>query len=79
MKKIFVVLMALMALTFTQCKPDNGNEGGDKIRVRCDVPISNSTGTRSDFSSLMSNDSIFWSTGVERLYLAVPGSSFQIV
>ena len=79
MKKIFVVLMALMALIFTQCKPDNGNEGGDKIRVRCDIPMGDNT-TRSDFSTLMSNDSVFWSTGVERVYLAVPhGTKPQIV
>ena len=79
MRKIFAVLMALMVLTFTQCKPD---DEGLKIRVRCDIPIDNNatTGTRSDFSTLMSNDSVFWSTGIERVYLAVPGSDdYQIV
>ena len=79
MRKIFAVLMALIVLTFTQCKPD---DEGLKIRVRCDIPIDNNatTGTRSDFSTLMSNDSVFWSTGIERVYLAVPGSDYhQIV
>ena len=76
MKKIFVVLMALMALTFTQCKPDNGNEGGDKIRVRCDVPINSKgiNGTRSDFADFTTDGSIMWSVGTERLYLAVPNN-----
>ena len=31
MKKIFTVLMVLMALAFTQCKPDNGD--GEKVSV----------------------------------------------
>lgn len=76
MKKIFVVLMALMALIFTQCKPDNGNEGGDKIRVRCDVPINSKgiNGTRSDFADFTTDGSIMWSVGTERLYLAVPNN-----
>ena len=76
MKKIFVVLMALMALTFTQCKPDNGNEDGDKIRVRCDVPINSKgiNGTRSDFADFTTDGSIMWSVGTERLYLAVPNN-----
>ena len=76
MKKIFTVLMVLMALTFTQCKPDNGNEGGDKIRVRCDVPINSKgvNGTRSDFADFTTDGSIMWSVGTERLYLAVPNN-----
>ena len=82
MKKIFTVLMALMLLaftfTFTQCKPDGGNER--KIKVRCDMPMNNgATATRSDFCNLLVDDSIFWSTGIERLYLAIPGSNFQMV
>ena len=68
MKKIFTVLIALMLLAFTQCKPDNGN--GEKVRVRCNIPVGN--GTRSDFCDLLSNDSIYWSTGMERVYLAIP-------
>ncbi len=68
MKKIFTVLIALMLLAFTQCKPDNGD--GEKVRVRCNIPVGN--GTRSDFCDLLSNDSIYWSTGMERVYLAIP-------
>ena len=76
MKKIFTVLMVLMALAFTQCKPDNGNEGGDKIRVRCDVPINSKgvNGTRSDFADFTTDGSIMWSVGTERLYLAIPNN-----
>ena len=70
MKKIFTVLMVLMALAFTQCKPDNGD--GEKVRVRCNIPVGN--GTRSDFCDLLSNDSIYWSTGMERVYLAIPNA-----
>ena len=82
MKKIFTVLMALMllavAFTFTQCKPDGGNER--KIKVRCDMPMNNgATATRSDFCNLLVDDSIFWSTGIERLYLAIPGRNYQMV
>ncbi len=68
MKKIFTVLMALMLLVFTQCKPDGGD--GEKVRVRCNIPVGN--GTRSDFCDLLSNDSVYWSTGMERVYLAIP-------
>ena len=70
MKKIFTVLMVLLALAFTQCKPDNGD--GEKVRVRCNIPVGN--GTRSDFCDLLSNDSIYWSTGMERVYLAIPNA-----
>ena len=70
MKKIFTVLIALMLLAFTQCKPDNGD--GEKVRVRCNIPVGN--GTRSDFCDLLSNDSVYWSTGMERVYLAIPNA-----
>ena len=75
MKKIFTVLMALMllavAFTFTQCKPDGGNER--KIKVRCEVPM-NSKGVRSDFENFTTDGSIMWSLGTERLYLAIPNN-----
>ncbi len=71
MKKIFTVLMVLMALAFTQCKPDGGGDG-EKVRVRCNIPVGN--GTRSDFCDLLSNDSVYWSTGMERVYLAIPNA-----
>ena len=78
MKKIFTVLIALMLLAFTQCKPDNGNEGGanGKIKVVCEVPINNKgvSETRSDFEKLTVDGSIMWSTGTERLYLAIPNN-----
>ena len=64
----------MMVLGLTQCKPDNGNEGetqnGEKVKVTCVVPINN--GGRSDFSNLMTDGSIKWSAGTERIYLAIP-------
>ena len=77
MKKIFTVLMALMllavAFTFTQCKPDGGNDGERKVKVRCEVPM-NSKGVRSDFENFTTDGSIMWSLGTERLYLAIPNN-----
>ena len=74
MKKIFTVLMALMLLlTFTQCKPDGGNDGDRKVKVRCEVPM-NSKGVRSDFENFTTDGSIMWSLGTERLYLAIPNN-----
>ena len=71
MRKIFTVLMLLMALMFTQCKPDNGNDGDvRKVKVTCEIPINND-GLRSDFGKLMTDGSIMWSVGTERVYLAV--------
>lgn len=74
MRKIFTVLMLLMALMFTQCKPDNGNDGDvRKVKVTCEIPINND-GLRSDFGKLMTDGSIMWSVGTERVYLAVPNN-----
>lgn len=71
MRKIFTVLMLLMALMFTQCKPDNGNDGDvRKVKVTCEIPINND-GLRSDFGKLMTDGSIMWSVGTERVYLAL--------
>ncbi len=74
MKKITTLLLALMVVLFTQCKKDNidSNDNDNetrKVKVRCEIPLGN--GTRSDFSNLMTDGSIKWSTGTERIYLAV--------
>ena len=71
MKKISVIIIALMALAFTQCKP-NEDDGGEvrNVNVRCVMPIG--SGERSEFANMLEDGSIKWSTGTERLYLAIP-------
>ena len=79
MKKIFAILMALVVLGFTQCKPEPVESDGGKTRtvtVTCEIPINN--GNRSDFSGLH-NGTINWSNGTERVYLAIPGANHQII
>ena len=79
MKKLFTILMALMVLVFTQCKPNpEGNYGDDtrKVKVRCEIPINNS---RSDFANLLTNGKVNWSHGRECVYLAVHGDNPQII
>ena len=71
-------MMALMmVLTLTQCKPDKGNEGdtqnGSKVKVSCVVPMNKNT--RSEFDNLMTDGSIKWSAGTERIYLAIPNET----
>ncbi len=80
MKKFFTILMSLMLLAFTQCKPtpeggDGENEAG-KVKVSCVIPINN--GDRSDFTNLMSGK-INWSDGRECIYLAIHGETPQII
>ena len=80
MKKTFTILMALMVLCFTQCKPtpEGGDENGRKVKVSCTIPINN--GGKSDFTNLMEDGKINWSTGTERVYLAIPNeTSPQII
>lgn len=75
MKKTFTILMAFMVLCFTQCK--STSEGGDencrKVKVNCTIPINN--GDKSDFTNLMEDGSVNWSTGTERVYLAIPNET----
>lgn len=77
MKKIFTILMALMALCFTQCKPTPENGEGEKVKIRCEIPISK--GSRSDFTNLLTNGRVNWSEGRECVYLAVHGNNPQII
>ncbi|MBR5147559.1 MAG: hypothetical protein IKW54_08045 [Bacteroidales bacterium] len=86
MKKLFAILMALMVLGFTQCKPaPEGNDGdnGDvrMVKVRCEIPMNN--GSRSDFANLITTGKINWGqNGVvldEYVYVAVHGDNPQII
>ena len=75
MKKFTVIMMALMmVLGLTQCRPDKGNDGntqnGSKVKVSCVVPINK--GAKSEFDNLMTDGTIKWSAGTERIYLAIP-------
>ena len=78
MKKFTAIMMALMmVLTLTQCKPDKGNEGdtqnGSKVKVSCVIPMNKNT--RSEFTNLMTDGSVKWSAGTERIYLAIPNET----
>ena len=79
MKKLFAILMALMALCFTQCKPtpDGGDDETRKVKVSCVIPLNN--GSRSDFSNLLTNGKVNWAEGAEYVYLAIHGESPQLV
>ena len=66
--------MALMVLCFTQCKKQVDNEAtGRMVKVSCTIPINK--GSKSDFTNLMEDGSIKWSTGTERIYLALPNET----
>ena len=73
MKKITTILMALMVLCFTQCKKPIDELTGRKVKVSCTIPINK--GGRSDLTNLMEDGSIKWSTGTERIYLALPNET----
>ena len=83
MKKIFTILMALMVLCLTQCKPtpevgdDNNGNDTRKVKVRCEIAINK--GTRSDFTNLIENGKINWSHGRECVYVSIHGSDPQII
>ena len=69
--------MALMVLCFSQCKKQNNEEIGGKVKVSCTIPINN--GEKSDFTNLMDSGKINWSDGRECVYLAIHGSNPQII
>lgn len=82
MKRIFTILMALMILGFTQCKPtpDGGEENNyetNKVRISCSIPINK--GSRSDFTDLFEEGVINWGDGRECVYLAIPGDVPKII
>ena len=79
MKKTLTILMALMVLCFTQCKPtpEGGDENGRKVKVSCSIPMSKND--RSDFCELMTEGRVRWSDGRECVYLAVHGENPQII
>ena len=78
MKKLFAILMALVVLCFTQCKPtpNGGDDETRTVKISCVIPLNNS---RSDFSNLMDGGLVNWSNGTERVYLAIPGANHQII
>lgn len=82
MKKYFAIIIALMALSFTQCKPaptPEGNDGDEtrKVKVTCEIPINKNT--RSDFTTLLKDGKVYWSNGTEYVYLAVHGENPQLI
>ena len=85
MKKITMILIAFVLVTFTQCKPEpEGNNNGsnnddniNKVKISCTIPINK--GNRSDFTGLFEDGVINWSDGRECVYLAIPGDDPKIV
>ena len=79
MKKTITILMALMVLFFTQCKPtpEGGDENSRKVKVSCSIPMGKNN--RSDFSELMTEGNVRWSDGRECVYLAIHGEKPQII
>ena len=79
MKKTFTILMTLMVLCFTQCKPnpEGGDDNAPKVRVSCEIPMND--GSKSDFTNIMANGKINWSHGRECVYLAIHGNKPQII
>ena len=79
MKKVFTILMALMVLCFTQCKPNPDNGEGEKVKITCEIPM-NGGGSRSDFSNLLTNGKVNWSGAIQEfVYLTIPGDNPQII
>lgn len=80
MKKLSAILMSLMLLAFTQCKPSpEGTEEENttrKVEVSCVIALNNDN--RSDFSNLMKGK-INWSDGREYAYVAIHGDNPQII
>ena len=78
-RKLFTILMALMVLCFTQCKPnpEGGDDNAPKVRVVCEIPMND--GSKSDFTNLMENGKVNWSHGRECVYVAIHGSKPQII
>ena len=80
MKKYFLIIVALMLLGFTQCKPTpegGDDDNADKVKVVCEIPINN--GGRSDFTNLLVNGNVNWSNGEEYVYLAIHGDMPRLV
>ena len=65
--------MALMVLCFSQCKRPVDELTGRKVKVRCTIPINK--GSRSDLTNIIEDGLIKWSTGTERIYLALPNET----
>ena len=78
MKKFTTLLLALMVLIFSSCEKDPvvTNEG-EKVRVSCTVSLNG--GGKSDFTNLMTDASVNWSEGWERVYVAIHGATPTII
>lgn len=75
MKKITATMIALMiVLGMSQCrKPADNDElihDVTKVGVSCVIPINNDG--KSEFDNLMTDGTVKWSAGTERIYLAIP-------
>lgn len=74
-----MILALTVVMTLTQCKKKNDdgeNTDGTKVKVTCAVPMNN--GGKSEFDNPITDGTIQWSDGTERIYLAIPEAQ-QIV
>lgn len=72
MRKNILYILSLFLLV-TQCKKETNDDYGNNdrtISVYCDIRLNNNS--RSDFTNLLNSGVVNWSSGVERIYLAVP-------
>ena len=75
MKKITAIMIALMMVVgLTQCKKqvenNENNQDIPKVMVSCVIPINN--GGKTEFTNVMTNGTVKWSVGTERIYIAIP-------
>lgn len=73
MKKVSIIILALMVLVFAHCKKEKiENTSNKMVKIQCAIDLNN--GGKSDFSNLFDDGSITWSEGTERIYVTQDGS-----
>lgn len=72
MKKVSIIILALMVLVFAHCKKEKiENTSNKMVKIQCAIDLNN--GGKSDFSNLFEDGSITWSGGTERIYVTQDG------
>lgn len=72
MKKVSIIILALMVLVFAHCKKEKiENTSNKMVKIQCAIDLNN--GGKSDFSNLFDDGSITWSEGTERIYVTQAG------
>lgn len=74
MKKVSIIILALMVLVFAHCKKEKiENTSNKMVKIQCAIDLNN--GGKSDFSNLFDDGSITWSEGTERIYVTQEGKN----